>query len=211
MKRRPVLVGDVFGKLTIIEVIEGSRERKAMVRCECGQEKTVRLAAMWKKVGPTVSCGCVSKSRARDLNRSHGGWGSSEYSSWQKMKSRCQNPRNDYYDYYGGRGITVCAEWAASFEIFLTDMGLKPSPKHSLDRIAVDGNYAPENCRWATSKEQSRNHRRNDNFLVNGMILCATDAAAAIGVSYKTLKRRLKYMSKEAAILAGDQYGYGVC
>lgn len=82
-----------------------------------------------------------------------------EYNSWRGAKKRCYNENNTSYKYYGGRGIQVCDRWLNSFENFLTDMGEKPSSSHSLDRINNDGDYSPDNCRWATSKEQSSNKR----------------------------------------------------
>lgn len=89
-----------------------------------------------------------------------GGKTTPEYGTWTSMRSRVLNPRHPQYADYGGRGITICPEWD-SFVQFLADMGPKPSPEHSLDRIDVNGNYEPGNCRWATHAEQGRNKRSN--------------------------------------------------
>lgn len=83
-----------------------------------------------------------------------------EYRSWIGMKERCSNPKNKCYASYGGRGIRVCDRWISDFSQFLADMGPKPSPKHSIDRIDNDGHYEPANCRWATTTQQVRNSRR---------------------------------------------------
>lgn len=87
-----------------------------------------------------------------------------EYRSWISMIDRCTNPNHPYFDYYNKRNIIICEQWRNSFEAFLKDMGARPSIKHSIERIDNDGNYEPENCKWGTKTEQSRNQRlRKDN------------------------------------------------
>lgn len=100
------------------------------------------------------------------MNKSHGGYKNPLYPIWISMKARCNNLNHAAYPSYGGRGIKVCTEWANSFPNFLKDMGDKPTQKHSIDRINNDMGYLPDNCRWATMTEQSRN-RRNSRFITN--------------------------------------------
>lgn len=103
----------------------------------------------------TVSRGIREHHRERAAGRF-----TPEYTAWAAMIRRCTNPKQDNYRYYGGRGITVCSRWRRSFSAFLADMGRKPSPNHSIDRRENEGNYEPDNCRWATRSEQRRNRRQ---------------------------------------------------
>jgi hypothetical protein len=127
-------------------------------RCKCGTEfKTVKGRI---KSGHTKSCGCLR--RITQPNYKHGhkraGCKSPEYTSWMCMKDRCFNVKHDRYKWYGAKGVTVCDQWKHSFETFLHDMGERIEG-YTLDRINPYGNYSPENCRWATAKEQSHNKR----------------------------------------------------
>lgn len=97
------------------------------------------------------------------------------YDNWKNMKARCNNPKNRAYRYYGGRGISVCSRWQHSFKNFVADMGTKPTPKHTIERINNNGNYEPSNCRWATMKEQSRNTRRTRLITYKGVTKCVRD------------------------------------
>jgi hypothetical protein len=106
------------------------------------------------------------------------------------MKMRCQNPSHNAYGRYGGRGIQVCERWF-EFEAFLSDMGLPPSDRHTLDRKDVDGNYEPGNCRWATPKEQARNTRRNVRYEYKGQALTAPEISETSGVPLVTIRKRL--------------------
>jgi hypothetical protein len=114
-----------------------------------------------------------------------------EYRAWSCMRTRCTNPKFIDWDLYGGRGIRVCDQWD-SFANFFEDMGSKPSPRHSLDRRDSDGNYEPDNCRWATAKEQANNWKnRNKKFSLNGETLTESEWARRIGISRESLRDRI--------------------
>jgi hypothetical protein len=107
------------------------------------------------------------------------------------MKARCENPKNPKYYRYGARGITVCRRWAESFEAFLSDMGERPSPHHSIDRINNNGNYDPGNCRWATPLQQARNTRRNRQIEAGGFVGTVAEVAAKLGIKVTTMRGRV--------------------
>ena len=145
-----------YNRLLIIEIIPG-KNKKVKCVCDCGNIGSYFLFNL--KSGKTKSCGCLYK-ESRATNVTHGHSKTPLYVCWKSMKSRCYNKnRKDYY-LYGGRGIIVCDRWINSYENFLSDMGEKPSAEYSIDRIDVNGNYEPSNCRWATPTEQRLNQRK---------------------------------------------------
>jgi hypothetical protein len=119
---------------------------------------------------------------------------SPEYNSWIAIKYRCENPKNKDFARYGGRGIKVCERWRKSFEAFLADMGPKPTRWHMLERADNDKGYEPENCRWATIAEQTRNRgglRSNRRVTIKGQTMCMADASKLTGIPIKTIHNRL--------------------
>ena len=124
---------------------------------------------------------------------SHGRAASPEYRSWQAMKSRCYRETDPRFRRYGARGIRVCRRWLDSFESFLADLGPKPSPAHSIERVDNDGDYEPGNCRWATPQEQGRNTARNRLVEYEGTRLTIAEWAERIGMNRETLRARFKY------------------
>jgi hypothetical protein len=158
---------------------KGKRNVRWQCRCDCGSILEVRSGGL--SSGKTKSCGCLQASKAAARLTTHGMTGSPEHRAWLLMKRRCFGQFATGYANYGGRGITVAAEWL-DFETFLRDMGPKPSPRHSLDRIDCNGNYCPENCRWATRVEQMRNKRTTAWVTYNGQSLPLIAAAELAGI-----------------------------
>ena len=152
------ITGQRFGKLIAVKRIQRTPSgTKWECVCDCGTVTEVFLCNL--RPSNTTSCGCVHSEITVNRNTKHGKRYLPEYESWRGMKARCLRKSIKCYKYYGGRGITVCERWLNSFENFFDDMGIKPSPKHSIDRIDVDGDYCKENCKWSTPKEQSNNRR----------------------------------------------------
>lgn len=114
-----------------------------------------------------------------------------EYTVWCTMRARCANRHNHKWHLYGARGIKVCESWVNSFSAFLADMGMRPSPKHSIERIDNNGNYEPSNCRWATVKEQARNTRTNHFITWRGKTACFAEWAEITNIGYGNIKNRI--------------------
>jgi hypothetical protein len=183
--------GDRFTRLLVLNTFllkekNGlKRTTRVVCLCDCGREKVVRAASL--KKGETKSCGCLAKN-------SVGGVSSHKhplYKTWKNMRSRCNNPNLPEYKDYGGRGLKVTQRWD-DFPRFVKDMGPKPTPSHTIDRIWNDGNYTPENCKWATRRDQANNRRSNVLLTHNGVTRTAFEWSRHLGGANQLVSRRLR-------------------
>ena len=199
MARTLDLAGKRFGRLVAVEPTEkrsASGSRIWLCNCDCG--KKTEVIGPHLVGGNTQSCGCFGKEsqragsrKAAELRTTHGMAGTRLYQVWRAMIGRCENEKVKSFKNYGGRGIKVCPRWRASFQAFLDDMGSPPSEKHSVERKDNDGDYCPENCRWATKQEQARNTRFNRPIEFQGETRILSDWARISGIPLATLHRRL--------------------
>lgn len=192
------LSGRNFGKLLVIgkaDPVKATCGRNITIWkcvCECGKIVECRHGNLTS--GSTRSCGCLKSEVTRQRSIKHGGTvnrrQTPEYYTWHGMIARCHTPQSSSYNRYGARGIKVCERWR-NFEMFHLDMGNRPGSEYSIDRIDPNGDYSPENCRWATSKEQARNTRSNMNLSHNGKTQCVSAWAEEIGLKPATLLERI--------------------
>lgn len=183
------ITGRKFHKLTAVKRAgfrEGAKCRKSLwlCRCDCGRDAIVAYVELL--AGATKSCGCIIGQH----KRTHGATDTPEFKVWSSMHRRCTDPKVPGYPRYGGRGISVCERWN-DFANFLADVGVRPSPDHSIDRRDNDGNYEPANCRWATRIEQSNNRRSSLAVTLHGLTKTAAEWERERGLKPGIVSRRL--------------------
>lgn len=177
MTKEKDISGQRFGRLVAIKkdhCIWDKETRRSenywLFKCDCGKEKVINKYSVLS--GKTSSCGCLNIEKTKDRNLKHGLFKTEKrlYRCWQDMKNRCYNKKRKKYKNYGERGIIVCDEWKNNFEAFFKwSKENNYSDDLTLDRIDVNGNYEPQNCRWATPKEQANNTRKNHKITLNGI------------------------------------------
>lgn len=187
MRLKIDLTGRHFGKLEVLKRAENGKNGaiRWLCLCDCGNKTIVQGSNL--KNGRTSSCGCNMYSGVTK----HGHYGERIYNVWDKMRNRCNNMNYDAYESYGGRGIKVCDEWN-DFETFYNwSMTHGYSDNLTLDRVDNDDGYSPENCRWATRKEQARNRRSSRWFTYGGKTLTMIEWSEVTGIPYHTLSDRI--------------------
>lgn len=182
--------GIKFGRLTVVNFSRRNEAGAAYVNCicNCGKAKEVKSSCLVG--GMTQSCGCFLTESNIARCVTHGKSKSCEFRIWSGMKRRCFFVKDKDYHKYGGRGITVCERWLHSFVNFYQDMGERPEGT-TLDRIDNNGNYCPENCRWATDKTQARNRRTNLLITFNGATKTLAEWAEQYSLNWNTLRSRI--------------------
>lgn len=196
MPRLKDLTGQRFGRLVVLKRTDNMGKQTAwLCKCDCGIEKAVPY---WNLVsGQTKSCGCYrsefGKETAPHFPITHGGSYTRLYTIWIGMKQRCNYKKHRHYKRYGGRGIKVCAEWEHDFEAFREwAMQNGYSEDLTIDRINVDGNYEPSNCRWATYETQSNNTSSNHFLIFKGETHTISEWSKLLGIPKSTIHNRLK-------------------
>ena len=182
-----------FGRL-IVKELDKERSKQHIYwicQCDCGNTKSVMGCHLTR--GLTKSCGCLVKENTRNMFTTHGLTQHPLFEIWGSMKKRCYNPKTKAYKDYGGRGISVCDDWVSDFKSFY-EWAIRTGYKEGLtiDRINVNGNYCPENCRWITLQEQARNRRNTVWVTYQGKQICKAEFARMIGISDSTVRRRIK-------------------
>jgi hypothetical protein len=200
------LLGGVtrFGRLAVLDEAPpyewrpGKYYRLVNCQCDCGTMRVCQPSKL--RTGQTVSCGCYAAENASKRLKRHGMTTTPEYVTWRSMRDRCSNPAATGYHSYGGRGIKVCDRWLESFEAFYADMGRRPDGM-SIDRIDVNGNYEPGNCRWATTYEQGDNRTDNHHIEVAGERINLSEARRRSGLTQSSIRARMrKGMTPEQAV-----------
>ena len=201
------LSGQRFGRLVALDYERAGKRTYWRCMCDSGTEHRVETNNLRR--GKSRSCGCLGAELASERNSTHHRSGTQLYRAWASMKRRCNVPACNSYPDYGGRGITVCERWETSFESFMADMGEPPTAEHSIDRIDVNGNYEPGNCRWATNKQQSRNKRNNRLFSHEGRTATLIEWAETSGVPLITIRKRLQSGVNFATAISPKNLRYG--
>lgn len=184
MGTRKDMTGQKFGRLTVIKYAYSDKHHNAVWQCQCECGNIVEVRGDTLRNGNTKSCGCLCTTHHKSNTRL--------YHTWQQAKDRCYNKNNKDYQGYGGRGIVVCDEWKDDFEAFY-DWAMDNDYRDdlTLDRVDVNSNYTPDNCRWLTIKQQNRNKQNNKNYTINGETKCLAEWCEILNLKYNRIYNRI--------------------
>lgn len=187
----PKWLGRRFNQLVVIGFVHKKGAWHWVCRCDCGVEITTLAGNV--KQGRSKSCGCVGRKKATQQLTKHGMSGTRLYNTWQNMKARCHNPKNSWYDDYGGRGIVVCPEWRDCPDVFM-EWALATGYKDdlSIERIDVNGSYSPDNCEWIPMKKQAWNRRNSFMVRYKGEEKCVAEWCQLLELDEKVVRSRLQ-------------------
>lgn len=193
------MIGRKFGKLTVLEELTKRKHGNKVYKCVCDCGNTIDVIGYSLKTGNTKSCGCLKQENAFILGknkRTHGKTHNPLYRNWLCMKARCYNKSDNHYSDYGKRGVKVYDEWLHNFQVFY-DWAISHGYHKGLtiDRIDVNGDYEPSNCRWATPKQQARNRRSNRNYTINGEKHCLKEWCEILNLKYSTVLARINKLN----------------
>lgn len=191
-ERRPVVIGERYGRLVVIANGGKGADRRYLAVCKCDCGNTCTVMEKHLRSGNTQSCGCLKRDRGIKANTTHGHSKTHLYRIWASMKDRCKREDCTGFENYGGRGITVCQEWETFEPFHEWALSHGYSSGLTIDRIDVNGNYCPENCRWATMKEQGNNKRDTVKITFNGTTHSLKEWSEILGVNYYTMHKRYK-------------------
>jgi len=185
------LKGIRFGKLVVIEKDENNKRKNYwLCKCDCGKNKSIFRGHL--TANRIDHCGCLSFQKKSAINKTHGETNTRLFKIWNGMRDRCRNPHNHSYSRYGGRGISVCTEWSdfLTFKTWALFHGYNDTL--SIDRIDNNGNYEPENCRWATNKQQANNKRNSQIITYNDETYSLSEWSEKLKIPIETLRARVR-------------------
>lgn len=182
------IAGQRFGRLVAVRYQPDKKKWECL--CDCGNTTSVDGTLL--RTGNTKSCGCFNRDLGVARFTTHGKSALPEFGVWAGMKARCYNPNNESYPSYGGRGIRICESWLNGFAVFYADMGDRPGPGWTIERINNDGNYEPANCKWIPRPDQSKNRRGLHLITIAEITHTLAEWSRLSGVKETTLFRRIK-------------------
>lgn len=206
------LTGQRFGKLTVLSFAGLGKRGLALWNCKCDCGNEITVYGIYMRNGSTKSCGCLAIDVLKSRSKTHGMSKTRLYGIWNGIKSRCNNPRRKKYPDYGGRGIKVCEKWEKSFEAFRDwSMANGYADDLTIDRIDINGDYCPDNCRWVTTQQQANNRRSNIHLTYHGETHNLTEWSSITGIPMATIRRRIELGWSHEEALRKERRDRRVC